>query len=226
MFCNPLDFEWEEHSMLTLTEVGQVGQDYIKQKIKDGIGSVPFLSVANAVLLSDVMSSGHNYAIAEATSDCDINNFESWHGNGGKDTKVLLSKWIWDFINANPSHVCLIDEQESMLIDPSWQRDVYPSFSSAVKFFNKSIFYCLSSATVDEGKVSELISTTFWYPFYCAFVVDNEGIFSNTLVPHEITEEQLSRVVKCTHSFVTDAYDLEGLLFWARQQAPDLNRPF
>lgn len=212
--------------MLTSFEVGQAGKQYIQQKLSAGVGWVPFPCVARAVSQSNVIPLGYSYATAEVTPDCDVNNFDASCGKGGQDAKKLLSKWIWNFISMNPIHACLIDEQQYVTNDLGWQKDIFPSFSDTVRFSNGSVLYCASISTITKEKVSELVESTFWYPFSCAFVVDDENAVDTVPENRELSEEKLVNIARHTHGFVTDAYDLEGLLFWARQQALDLDKPF
>lgn len=212
--------------MLGLIEAGQNGRQHIQQKLAARAYWTPRLPTAIAFLNTNLLFSGYSFAVAEATPGCAAINFEAWHGNGGGDAKELLLNWIWEFINKSPTHICLIDEQESIASDPSWQDNMDETFVDTVRFSEGSIFYCVSSNTISQEKLRELIQSTFWFPFCCAFVVDTEKIMELSLHRQEFSEEQLFKLAQHTQGFVTDAYDLEGLLLWTKQQAFSLDTPF
>ena len=211
--------------MLVPIEAEQDGKQYIQQKIAISVSSTPRLPTVMAFSEANLLSSGNSFAVAEATHNCDSKNFEAWCGNGGEEAKKLLTGWIWEFISVDSSHVCLIDETRSKPSDPSWQ-DMFLSFASAVRFSDSSIFYYVSSNTISKEELSELVETTFWFPFYCLFVAAPESITETLLILQEVAGEQLMDLVQYAQGLVTDAYDLEGLLIWTKQQIVTLDNPF
>ena len=212
--------------MLILIEAGQDGKRHIQEKLAVSIESSFHLPIATACFEAKLLSSAHSFVVVEVTHTSDLNNFEAWCGNGGEEAKQLLSKWIWEFVNINPAHVCLIDETRSKASDIGWQDDMAKVFADTVRFSKGSIFYCVSSITISNEKLPELIESTFWFPFYCAFVIDTDRILETSLPEQEISEEHLSKLSQQTQGFVTDAYDLEGLLLLNRQQDFSLDKPF
>lgn len=203
--------------MLTQTKVGQRGENHFRQKLADSVDWTPALSVASAVSQAIQLPLGQIHAVVEATANCDLDNFEVACGNGGREAKKLLSKWIWDFIHASPTYICLIDEQQSEANDLSWQRDMLPSFADTVRFSGDSIFYYVSIKTISKEKISELVEATFWYPSYYAFVIDSDRVLDTHLPETEVSLDKLLEVTTHTSGLVTDAYDLEGLLIWTKQ---------
>jgi hypothetical protein len=211
--------------MLVPAEVGQNGKQHIQEKLAKNVDSIPRLSVAMAFFSANILSTGYSFAVAQTTQNCNLNNFDEWCGSGGEEAKKLLAKWIWEFINKNSNYICLIDETQSKVSDPSWQNDMLLSFSDSVRSSESAIFYHVSSNTISQEKLSELVEATFWFPFYCIFITDTNRIME-TLTSSKIPEEQLSILAKNARGLVTDAYDLEGLLLWTKQQAFSLNNPF
>jgi hypothetical protein len=103
---------------------------------------------------------------------------------------------------------------------------MFPAFADTVRFSEASIFYCISSNTISHAKVSELVEATFWFPFYCTFVIDTDRVMEALRPEQEIPAEQLSKLSQYAPGFVTDAYDLDGLLLWTKQEMLNLDNPF
>lgn len=207
-------------------EAGQNGKQHLQQKLAEAVTSPCRLPVATAFFQANLLSAGYSFVAVEVTHTRDLNNFEAWCGDGGEDAKHLLSEWIWDFVSISPAHVCLIDETRSKASDPSWQADMLPLFAGTVRFSENAIFYHLSSSTISQEGVSEIVQSTFWFPFWCAFVVDDGRVLATPSPIQEIPAEQLLKVIPHSQGLVTDAYDLEGLLLWTKQQAFGLDKPF
>lgn len=214
--------------MLKQIKIGQRGEQHIRQKLATSANRKPSLPIANAIFQANIVSMGQIYAIAEATSGCNLNDFKVTCGDGGKDVAELLSKWIWDFIHISPAHICLIDEPLSEPDDVNWRSEMLPPFADVVRLSSGSIFYYVSSKSMSESKekILELVQSAFWYPSYYAFVVDSAEILGTQPAGAEVSEDDLLKVAIHTHGFVTDAYDLEGLLLWTRLHSSTLDNPF
>jgi hypothetical protein len=213
--------------MLTLHQLDQPGKGFFQNKLAESINWTHLLPVATAIHNANLLSFGCCYSVADFDQDCDPSNFEASCGNGGQETQSMLLEWMWKFIQAAPTHFCLIDEQQSLVNDPIWQGDVLPTFHNAVRFSGGSIFYFVHSHTIQsKGLLSELIKTTFWYPFYCAFVANKSDSIDMLLREQDLPERVLSGLASHALGCVTDTYDLEGLLLWNRQQVSNLDNPF
>ena len=143
-------------------------------------------------------------------------DFDRGIGNSGDEVIQALADWIYDFIQRNPNHLCLIDEQLSSPTDASWQNDMQERFAKAVLFSDNSIFYCISQENCDKEFVFDLIKSTYWFFFCCSLVNDHSKGLCGCPTKATVDPHQIKQAMSDVRGLVLNAFDLEGLIIWTR----------
>ncbi len=135
--------------------------------------------------------------------------------NGFTDPYDMVIAEISRFLTQHQSSIFCVEEALGQATDPWFTKESNPIKNSFI--FENELYHYAHSKKFEEDDIEELLASVVDWAYVGVLAVVDETVFDEGI--HEISELQMSAIVRGTRKIVFGAYERESFLFWE----PDSN---
>jgi hypothetical protein len=216
--------------MLSLFKTGHEGMDWLvgRLDINAGSNSKTAMPIDSSLSSRLPLLQGQCLALLEYPLKGDLFKFDMGYYRDTTQLLPTLANWIQEYVQRDPSHLVLIDEQNSQIDDPSWivpfNQDLQELTETAL-YCENSIFYRISHEDHPDH-INTLLRMTYQLFFCCAFVKTN-NIIKSCEYQSKVWRKDIEDAFTDIRGAIVSAYDDEGLVIWtAKQNDVTVENPF